>query len=141
MSSIEKAADDGFLVRLIVKDFSIDPDEITHSLGLRPEVSWKRGDPKVTPIGRVVPGLRSDNLWSYSSGGKVGRRFDGFVVSFVEDLDNCKALFERLRDDGARVELMLCLFGTKNTSGVLPARALGILFDLNVSIGVEVYPG
>ena len=43
---------------------TLDPDLVTRTLGLEPSIAWRAGDPRKTPKGTVLEGVRSEGYWS-----------------------------------------------------------------------------
>src|SRR4029077_13706570 len=53
-----------YSVGLRVHHPSIDPRAISRKLKMRPRISWSVGEPRVSPAGTPMPGIRNDTYWS-----------------------------------------------------------------------------
>src|SRR5712675_1850162 len=67
MSRIDESAPRShyhFRVSLRVRHPSVAPEKITEALGIEPKHSWKAGEPRQTPIGRLLTGSNHDTYWT-----------------------------------------------------------------------------
>ena len=53
-----------YSIWLLFKHPNIDPQRITENLGLKPNSSGMVGSPRITPIGKPLPGLHKESVWS-----------------------------------------------------------------------------
>jgi hypothetical protein len=43
---------------------TLDPDSVTRTLNLQPQTAWRAGEPRRTPKGTLLQGVRSEGYWS-----------------------------------------------------------------------------
>ena len=53
-----------YIVDLRIWHPALDPDLVSSSLGFEPGISWRAGEPRRTPKGTHLGGVRSQGYWS-----------------------------------------------------------------------------
>jgi hypothetical protein len=129
-----------FGIRLLIKHPDIDPVEITRQLGLAPDHSWKSGTQRKTPDGGKLPGVYKESMWNWSNRITGQRNFFQAVDGFAEDLLPHKNWFLNLSKTGGYASLIVNLSGDTNIGADLRADTMKKLLELNIVLGVEVFP-
>src|SRR5579863_3128151 len=119
---------------------SIDPDELTKRLRMKPHRSWKVGELRILPNGRVLKTRNRDSFWSCSEDyeGTV-RTFFGKVDRLANRLKRHKAFLHQISAESGKCEIYIQLHGDKNIGDTLPPKTLALLADLNIFLSVEVF--
>lgn len=126
-------------IRFQITHPSIDPEVISARLGLRASHAWRCGDPRITPTGRKVGGVRGESYWSTR-----------FPVVDPEDLepalaDACarlkahQAFLRELVAEGGSLSLTVATFGSDLRGVLLSWRLMKTLASLRISLGWEIY--
>ena len=66
---------------------SLNPDEVTRTLGIEPQHAWRAGDPRQTPKGTSLTGIRTTGYWAanpFSYGWRIST--DALVEDALEEL-------------------------------------------------------
>jgi hypothetical protein len=115
-------------------------DAISAGLDRAPDVGWNVGAPRRTPAGEPLEGEYPNTYWAKSDR-IVGKRF------FFETLDECVDLLERRRsflrqfvDTGGTIRINFGLSGKQNIGDELSPRVMRVLSELDVTLGIEVFP-
>lgn len=124
-------------VALLVTGIDLRPSDVTAALGLEPDQSWCRGDPK-----RVGTDLHEWGGWRK----RIGQREDG--DPFAEDLQTCAELLrakagelQRLQNSGCNCVLD-CFISVSGAALIeLPATLLRDLSALEMEITIAVWAG
>jgi hypothetical protein len=120
----------------------MDPAEISASLQLTPSVSWKDGDPRVTPKGTPLEGLRKGSYWTCKvlKGEWPGKDLTTAISDLVTELSPHKPFFQRVRSDGGKVEFFVGWFFAGNSGDVFKADLLAALAGLGLDLSLDIYP-
>jgi len=133
-----------FTVSLGIRHPSIAPCQITETLGIEPQHTWKAGDPR-DPAGGERAGVYRESYW-------VGRLMDqpqlssGHVsvetvlLQTLTQLRRAQSFLEQLGSDGGFAQLSITLFARENFRLELSADSLALLGRLRLSVAVEVQP-
>lgn len=119
-----------YSIRLLIKHPTISVDEITSVLGLEPDDSSGSG---VTD--------RKATMWNYVSWTKGERLFFDEIHKTLEWLQTKHRFVARLTSSGGELCVIAQLPGKTNIGSYLSPETMAIAVALNVSIGVEVFPG
>ena len=131
-----------YVISLRVFHPKMDPAEISAALQLTPGVSWKAGDPLVTPKGTPLKGLRKDSYWTCNvlKGAWPGKDLARAFSELVAELSSRKSFFHRMRAEGGRAELFVGWFLEGNSGDVFDADLLSALGDLGLNLSLDIYP-
>jgi hypothetical protein len=124
---------------------SLNPRDISRALGMRPGVSWHVGEPRVSPDGAPLPGVRRDTYWSktLTPGGvgvPRGTLAEAKVSALMKRLRGKATFLSRLRRTGGRVEIWISSYSTHNYSFVLPPALVTSISKLGCEFVVDIYP-
>lgn len=127
-------------VVLLIRHPNIDPEVISHELGLTPYRSWKVGEPRFTPKGTALSGVWKDSCWNHVFRTPGDIAFLEWVNTLVSRLYKHREFFSQLSSGGGDIFLNLGLPGIINQGGNLYPPTLRMLSDMEMSLGVEVFP-
>lgn len=124
---------------------TLDPDLVSHTLGLEPYVAWRAGDPRRTPKGTPLEGVRSDGYWcadAFSYGWR-----DSTDAQIEDALEELITLLEPHRDfllgisQGGFVRVWVSSHSNRNFGLELSPGMLGRLASLGATFIHDVYQG
>lgn len=130
----------GFEVQLFIKHPSIDPAEITTTLGLEPKIQSRVGDARRTPKGVPLPGIYPDTSWRYCERHRVEKQwFASRIDELVDRLLPHKAFLRGLRESGGRTWIIIEFLGDGYFGDEIPLRTLAKLVEFGLDFGIEVF--
>ncbi|RYD14264.1 MAG: DUF4279 domain-containing protein [Lysobacteraceae bacterium] len=124
---------------------TLDPDLVTRTLGLEPQIAWRAGDSRKTPKGTLLEGVRSEGYWSadpFSYGWRESA--DAQIEDALEELIT---LLEPHRDflqgvtQGGFVRVWVSSHSNRNFSLELSPGMLARLASLGATFVHDVYQG
>jgi len=124
---------------------TLDPDLVTRTLGLEPSIAWRAGDPRKTPKGTVLEGVRSEGYWSanpFSYGWREST--DAQVEDALEELITYLSPYEdflREISQGGAVRIWVSSQGNRNYALELPPSMLSRLASVGATVVHDVYQG
>lgn len=135
-----------YCVTLCISHPSIEPDEITQSLGIQPYKTRKVGEPFVSSAGKISDKKSKDTYWRaalhedehlYSNNISL----EDFLINQNMELKKYTKYFEGLVKSGGYVEYFVGLFSDDglNASITLNPDLLKKTGELNISIGLDIY--
>lgn len=119
---------------------NIDPAVITQALGLQPKRTWTRGQPRQTPTGQPLEGIYRDSYWYHAYDTPDDEQCAAFIHSAAMALQQHGDFFHRLRSEGADTQFFVGLFSSGNFGETFEHDLLGILSDLKIDLGFDIYP-
>jgi len=123
---------------------SLDPRLISRRLKMRPRISWRVGEPRVTPTGTPLEGYRRDTYWSKTIREWVrvpsGNKAEIELTKLVRRLRPHSSFLNQLRRTGGRVEIWLSAYSTKNYSFTLQPPLIEAFHQLGCELVVDIYP-
>lgn len=130
-----------FNVQLLIVHPTIDPAEITATLGLQPIIVHRAGTSRMTPAGTSLPGRYPDTRWRYSIRHEVkGQWFRREMAALLDRLDPHKTFLAEVRATGGKAAVMLQFLGDDGYFGdELGRDLLARLVDLQLDFGIEVF--
>jgi hypothetical protein len=129
-----------YKVRLLIRHPSIDPVLITEELGLIPRMSALAGNARITPRGEPLPGLHKVSMWGYSFLVEGKRLFSEDLQKMIDVLQPHATFLAKITEDGGNIELIFHLPGDINIGDDISWRDLKRLSDLQIDLGIEVFP-
>jgi hypothetical protein len=127
-------------INLLINHPNMSPDTITRRLKLTPHYSWRRGEPRRTPIGMELGGVRSETMWRHVAKEEGRRSFFAGLREFVDRLRVHRRFLSQITSAGGRVELIVNLPGNVNMGDVLKPETLRLIADMGADLGIEVVP-
>ncbi|MEH6697540.1 MAG: hypothetical protein V7672_02465 [Brevundimonas sp.] len=100
---------------------------------------WTAGEPRVTPTGRPLGGVREESYCSF----RIARRDDGEMARSISEimdvLEAHRAHLEEISRTGGRLNIFVFWRAGGDTGETFNADLLGRLASLNVDLGINVY--
>jgi Domain of unknown function (DUF4279) len=124
---------------------SINPQEVSATLGMRAKHSAIAGSQRTTPNGRALGGVYAESYWhsdpfergEYASTDDVA---EDVLIDVLQLLSPHKEFLLRLKQQGARLHLQVSSFGTRTYALELPPEVLAQFSELGLSFVHDVYP-
>ena len=135
-----EAANLRFVIRLLIKHPNYDPDLITGQLKIAPTMTRAFGAPCKAPDGKLLSGTYKDSRWGWSTRVDGKRNFFEDVAQLARRLKPHKEFLTALAETGGTTEIIVHLPGEANIGWTLPWSELGNLAELQVDLGIEVFP-
>lgn len=123
-------------LRLIVSDFSCEPEEITKTLGLTPDQTWKKGD----PVHEKAVNQHKENGWLVVSPfGTMNQQLGDKLALMVEFLSPRLKLFTRLPPE-AQIGISCVVYGYNGIPEIsFSEEVVKFVGSLGAYIDVDVY--
>jgi hypothetical protein len=128
-----------YAVSLRIRHPTMDPDEITRRLFLRPFASWKAGDPRKAIDGTVLEGLRESSYWTYRARPGSEMELSAFLLEFTSALEAHRAFLADIRATGGVVEYFIGWFSGWNSADTLTFQLLDLLAKLQIDLALDIY--
>ena len=118
----------------------MDPGIISAAMNMVPQISWKAGDPRTTPGGKVLGGVRDSSYWSSgtlesSSSGGIREA----IRSFLPFLLDRKEFLGEFSASGGSSELFVGWFVDSSAGETFDSELMQSLGDLGVDIALDAY--
>ena len=118
---------------------TIGPLEMAEELDRQPKYSWALGEPRRTPKGTVLPGVRKQNYCSFDlvsgSDGELAKS----LLSEIDLLKKHREFLHTVYDLGGSAMLYVFWYPNGDTGEVFSVPLLRDLADLRIEIGLNVY--
>ena len=134
-----------FTVSLRIRHPTIDPAEITATLAIQPQHTWRAGQPRCDPTGAQLGGAHHDSYW-------MGRLMDepqlssngvsveGVILKTLTHLRRAQSFLEQLSAEGGIAELLVSLYARDDFRLELPSDSLTLLGRMHLAIAIDVHP-
>lgn len=129
-----------FAIRLRIIHPRMDPEDISRRLELNADMLWRAGTPRRTPKGTPLVGIYRETRWGWSEQHLNQRDFFRAAVGLIEKLERHREFLAMIIGEGGTVDLILHLPGDVNIGSSIAAADLRRLADLNINLGIEVFP-
>lgn len=133
------------ILSLRIRHPTLDPEVVSHTLGLNPRSAWRAGDPRRTPNGTLLDGIRTEGYWSadpFSYGWREST--DALIEDALEEL---VSFLEPHKDflrgitSGGSVRVWISSHSNRNFALELPPGVLARLASLGATFVHDVYQG
>jgi hypothetical protein len=129
-----------FSVSLAITHPSIDPAEITKTIGLTPERTTLAGTTRTTPNGNELRGTYEFSCWRHKFDVDGASELGIVLHDLVKRLQSHAPFFHRVVKGGGAVELFCGVFAAGNWDEILSHELLGNLAALRIDLRLDVYP-
>src|SRR6185437_13665862 len=135
---------DNFTVSLSVRHPSIDPQEITRTLGFEPQHSWKAGEVRRTAHGQPLEGTYHESYWTgefreLDSSLRGVVEIEAVLLAAVAHLRRSQPFLSRLQAEGATVELFIEIVGGTEFTFSLSPQLLSMLSRSGFSVMLKMH--
>lgn len=122
---------------------TLDPDNVTRTLGLQPEKAWRAGEPRRTPKGTLLQGVRSEGYWStnpfsYGWRDSTDALLEDAIEELVSFLEPHREFLQEVSREGA-VRIWVSTQSNRNYAVELPASMLARVASLGATFVHDVY--
>ena len=136
---------DDFAVSLRIRHPSIDPVEITRTLGLEPQHCWRAGEARRSLQGQPLEGVYHESFWTgefrdLEAGPQGGVAGEAILVQAVVQLRRSQKFLSRLQAEGGTVELSVEAAGSGEVAFSLAPQLLSMLARCGISLSLHVQP-
>lgn len=130
-----------FRISLRVHHPSIDPEQITEALGIKPKHFWKAGEPRQTPTGAPLAGFRLDTYWTAEiAAGRWPLNVNEAIYDVLKRLVRHRSVLHHIRSEDGAVELFVGWFFENQSGDVLTHQCLALAGDLQIDLSFDIYP-
>jgi hypothetical protein len=134
-----------FTISLRLRHPSIDPSEITQTLGIMPQHTWKAGHPRRDPAGGTLEGVYRESYWMGRLMQEPARSsaqvsVESVVQQTLAHLRRSHGFLERLDGEGGIAELHVSLFACEDFQLQLSAQSLALLGRLGLAVALDIHP-
>jgi len=134
-----------FTISLRLRHRSIDSSEITQTLGIMQQHTWKAGDPRRDPGGGTLEGVYRESYWMGRLMGEPARSsaqvsVESVILQTLAHLRRSHGFLERLDGEGGIAELHVSLFAREDFQLQLSAQSLALLGRLGLAVALDIHP-
>ena len=134
-----------FTVSLRIRHPTIDPAKITAAIAIRPQHTWRAGEPRCDAAGAELGGAHHDSYW-------MGRLMDEpqlssdsvsaerVILQTLSQLRRAQSFLEELNAEGGVAELLVSLYAREDFRLELPSDSLILLGRMHLSVALDVHP-
>jgi len=124
---------------------SIDPELISKKLGKKPKWHWKAGEPRMTPKGDMLEGIRKESYWTADLHSKKSISskkidFEKFLSTALDDLVPYSKFIKKIVKEGGSAEFFVGLYGAKNFGMELEPDLLQRFGKMGIRLALDIYP-
>ena len=139
-------ADYRFCVSLRVTHPSLDPDEVTRTLGIEPFRQWMVGEPRLNHEGKPLEGVSRETFWAANLHDKhrlcsKNVYLEDFLKETNQKLKPHTEYFSGLVKSGGYVEYFIGWFGEYCIGATLDPELMNSTSSLSIAIGLDIYVG
>jgi Domain of unknown function (DUF4279) len=136
-----------FTVSLRIRHPRIEPSKITEELGIRPQHSWKAGDPHPRR-GAEASGTEGEYRDSYWTApmmeqpqlSTTGVSVESVLVQTINQLRRSQSFLEQLSAEGGTLQLSVSLLGRENFRLELSPDTMALMGRLRIAVVLDVHP-
>jgi hypothetical protein len=129
-----------FHVELFIVHPTLDPADISASLGMEAHHARRVGDPRKTPRGTPLSGNYPDTRWRHCIECSVTEQwFAAEVIGLIDRLQSHKAFFADLKSTGGTASIIIQFLGDGYFGDKIPTVTLAKLIDLDLALAIEVF--
>jgi Domain of unknown function (DUF4279) len=134
-----------FTMSLRIRHPHIDPAEITRSLAIEPQHTWRVGDPRRDAVGGELEGQYRESYWMARlmtqpelASDQVG--VESEILRVLARLRRSFEFIERLKREGAVAELHVSVFAREEFRLEFLPESLSMLGRLGLTFALELKP-
>lgn len=128
-----------YTAALRIIGIDLDPVHLSRLLGLRPDISHRRGDEHRGKGGRRFADF-AEGLWSIESSLDPVLSPAAHIEHLLERLEGCEEEMRSLKNQGVKMDLFIGVFGWDGNVGFsLPSSLLKAIGDLGFALDFDLY--
>jgi hypothetical protein len=116
-----------------------DLSEFCRKAGLTPKVFWTKGDPRMTPKGRMLGGVRDSSYCLVNFGPASDIDLIEKIEAALAALSPHRADIERLVSTGGRITFSVAWFLEADTGKAIEWHTLGRMHELRIGFDFYLY--
>lgn len=106
---------------------------------MKPRHSWSAGEPRRTPVGTPLDGLREESYCSFDMGGGDDGNLAECLCAAVSKLKAYRTFLRQMSEARADLSFYVFWYPNGDTGAVFDTRLLADLTDLGITLGINVY--
>ena len=119
---------------------SMDPNEISSSLGLTPQRAWRADQERSTPQGTPLQGVYEFTYWSTSIAESETSSLTDELEPWIDYLSDRASFLEHFSESGGEIEFFVGWFTTEVSGGeTFDWQFLKRLAQLKINLAFDVY--
>ncbi len=131
-AELGRMSDYEYTMSLRIRHPNVDPAEITRTLGIQPQHTWRAGEPRRDPTGQTLDGEYRESFWM----GRLMTRpelasdhvgVESEVLRVLAQLRRSFVFLEALKDEGGKAELYVSIFAREEFRLDFLPESLGLL--------------
>jgi hypothetical protein len=118
-------------------------EQISKALALPPKFAWTVGEPRKTPKGHPLDGVRAESYWSCplsETKASEVQSLEQALGSTLRSLEPHAEFLGEVAQSGGSAELFIGLFGDRNLGLELPPATLASCGRLGLALSLDIYP-
>lgn len=128
-----------FTVSLRIEHPTLRFESIAQTLALKATFGYSVGEPRKTPKGGLLEGDNKKTYCCFDLIPKQAGNFTDGLRHLMPRLDAHTCYFQKLTEDGGRVELFVGIFTEESTGFMLSVHDMAMLAKSALQLSIEVY--
>ncbi len=119
---------------------SADLSSCSEEFGRKPSRLWRAGEPRATPRGNPLEGLRHDSYWTSPLDTSTSSRLEDALAEIARQLTDHRAFFAKHAESGGTASLFIgFFFASFNTGFLLEPELLAKYSSMGVALDFDMY--
>jgi hypothetical protein len=127
-----------FSVSLRVTHPALSATELAQLLGMTPRYSWTVGDPRTTPKGTELGGVRDASYCSFDAGKGADGEVAVLLRTVVARLSEREDALQTIRSTGGEIMLLVYWHADGDEGETFDTALLGSMAKLGIELGLNV---
>lgn len=120
---------------------TMDPDDISNELGLRPERNWKVGSQRTTPKGDILKGVYKETYCCFHLPHLKNQGLADFLKKIGKKFEIHSEFFKRILSTGGTLEFFIGWYSSENSGEEFDWKILAKLAELQINLSLDFYGG
>jgi hypothetical protein len=134
-----------FTISLGIRHPRIEPAEITQTLSIEPQHSWRAGESRRGPTGELLEGAYRESYWmgrlmAAPQLSSEGLSIESVLVQTLANLRRSETFLAQLNETGGVAEVHVSIFARENFRLDLSAQLLGLFGRLGLAVALDFHP-
>jgi Domain of unknown function (DUF4279) len=118
---------------------TLDPAEIAGQLGLEANASWAAGEPRKTPKGTLLGGVREESYCAFNIGSSDDGALSECLQTAVARLKREGDFLREIRATGGSLMFYVSRYTSGDTGEVFETGLLKDMAELGIELGINAY--